>query len=286
MTDNKPVIAFGEIVWDIFPDKTVIGGAPLNVAYHLQAQKRESGIVSRVGEDELGKQTLRRVAELGVAVDGIQVDPQLPTGRVYVSFDENSEPGYEIVEPAAWDNIQAQELPQRLTPGSFHLVYGTLAQRSEASCQTLELLFDRAVRKFYDVNLRPPFTTRDRVAHSLTCADLVKVNREELRQLNDWFLLQEGDDRAVARRLIEAFDLEVVAVTNSAKGAALISCDEHVEHPGFSVTQADPVGSGDAFFSALIHCYLEGQALPDCLIAANKLGSWVASQSGATPQYP
>ncbi len=286
MVDDKPVIAFGEIVWDIFPDKTVLGGAPLNVAYHLHAQQRRTGIISRVGADQLGRETLTSIAELGVPVDAIQVDAELPTGQVYVTFNAAHEPRYEIVKPAAWDNVQLDALPGNLAENSYHLIFGTLAQRSAETRRTLDRVIAKADKKFYDVNLRPPFTTPDLVEASLAQADVVKVNREELQQLNGWFLHADGSDLNIGRKLLGKFAVDVLAITNADKGAALISADGHVEHPGFPVTQADPVGSGDAFFSALIHNYLQGLSLSTCLTAANRLGSWVASQPGATPKYP
>lgn len=282
----QPVIAFGEIVWDQFKDKTVLGGAPLNVAYHLQAQNWKSGLISRVGDDRLGVDTIEIIDRLGVEVSGIQKDDTLPTGLVLITLDQNKEPSFDIAEPAAWDNIQESEIPEELTEKPFHLVFGTLAQRNSVSRNTLFKLQQKARKKFYDVNLRPPFTSVDLVKASLQIADVVKVNLEELGQLDEWFM-QSGDDaRSVALLLIDMFQIDLLAVTNGDKGAFLINTDTFVHHPGFPAEVDDPVGSGDAFFSALIMGYLSKQSLQDCLINANRIGSWVASQPGATPEYP
>lgn len=284
--EHIPVISYGEIVWDQFPAQKVLGGAPLNVAYHLHAQKWPTGMISRVGDDAYGAEALQRIERLGIPIAAIQKDAELATGLVLVSFAANCEPCYEIVQPSAWDNIRESEVPETITHAPFHLVFGTLAQRNGVSRRTLQLLLSRAQQKFYDVNLRPPFDLPELVKDSLHAADVVKMTREELHQLNGWFLrLQEGED-IVARALIKMFGIATIAVTDGDKGASIYDSGHAYHHPGFPVAQADPVGSGDAFFSALIIGYLTGVPLQECLIRANRLGAFVASQAGATPEYP
>lgn len=281
------IISFGEIVWDQFEEASILGGAPLNVSYHLHAAGWPVRIVSRIGMDELGRETLRQIQELGLSVTTIQRDTDLPTGRVLVSLDEHNEPHFEIATPAAWDNIQVAPVISQLNNAPFHLVFGTLAQRNDSSRNSLHSLLAKADTKFYDVNLRPPYTKPELVLASLKVADVVKVNREELMSLADWFMEEKnGQVEDVGRELLKFFDLALLAVTNGDKGAELITRDKHVEHGGFKVNVTDPVGSGDAFFSALIHGYLSGQALDECLQMANQQGAWVASQQGATPLYP
>lgn len=280
------IISIGEIVWDQFAETTVLGGAPLNVAYHLQAQGWPAMIISRVGDDELGRTTIDKVKKLGLPVQGIQQDPVLPTGRVLVSLDARNQPHFDIAAPAAWDNIQLEEALSLVGDTRYHLVFGTLAQRNETSRQVIESLCDKALSRFYDVNLRPPYTPAGHVRRSLAAADVLKVNREELLTINDWFMKQGGPEEDIAGSLLTTFDLSLLAVTDGANGARLITRNRSVFHPGFPVQTADPVGSGDAFFSALIIGYLSGLPLEVCLERANRAGAYVASQTGATPKYP
>ncbi len=280
------VISIGEIVWDQFAETTVLGGAPLNVAYHLHAQGWPAMIISRVGQDELGRATIDKIKQLGLPVQGIQQDPILPTGRVLVSLDARNQPHFDIAAPAAWDNIQLEETISLLGDTCYHLVFGTLAQRNKTSRRVIEKLCDKARSRFYDVNLRPPHTPAQHVRRSLAAADVLKVNREELLTLNDWFIKQKGPEEDMAGALLAAFDLSLLAVTDGANGARLITRRRSVFHPGFPVRAADPVGSGDAFFSALIIGRLSGLPLDVCLERANRAGAYVASQTGATPEYP
>ncbi len=284
---NKLIVSFGEIVWDQFNNTEILGGAPLNVAYHLQASGQPVRIVSRIGRDALGQKTLEQVKELDLAVNGIQQDSNLPTGRVVVSLDRDNEPHFEIAAPAAWDNIELEATLQVLKDEPFHLVFGTLSQRNEVSRKSLHSLLQKADTKFYDVNLRPPYTPPDTVRSSLHSATIVKVNRDELKTLATWFLKNDdGRVEGISRELLTTFNLSLLAVTDGGNGAHLITMDEHVKHQGFPVQVADPVGSGDAFFAALINSYLSDLPIGESLLAANKNGAWVASQQGATPRYP
>jgi len=243
-------------------------------------------IISRVGQDELGRATIDKIKQLGLPVQGIQQDPVLPTGRVMVSLDARNQPHFDIAGPAAWDNIQLEETLSLLGDTCYHLVFGTLAQRNKTSRRVIERLCGKARSRFYDVNLRPPHTPAEHVRRSLAAADVLKVNREELLTINDWFIKQKGPEEDMAGALLAAFDLSLLAVTDGANGARLITRQRSVFHPGFPVQAADPVGSGDAFFSALIIGYLSGLPLDVCLERANRAGAYVASQTGATPEYP
>lgn len=277
------IFSIGEIVWDIFTDKEILGGAPLNVAYHLARLGREVTLVSRLGTDELAAPTLARIAELGLGTTHIQQDDELPTGRVMVSVNEQNEPRFDIVAPAAWDRIEPLS-PSVLPNTPFHLVFGTLAQRAEKSRATIRSLWPLADITFYDVNLRPPFTTPDLVLDSLAAADVVKLNDQELHMAADWAGLAAGTLQERARSFFARYELLALAVTRGAKGSLLV-CEEGLfEHPGFPVKVVDTVGAGDAFFAALIDGIINRDPWTDCLERANRRGSLVAGRSGATPE--
>ncbi|MCK5192731.1 MAG: carbohydrate kinase, partial [Desulfobulbaceae bacterium] len=158
------IISVGEIVWDIFGNKQILGGAPLNVAYHLIQLGQQVKLVSRVGSDNLAASTLKQIIDIGLSADDIQQDDALPTGQVVVTVGENNEPSFDIIAPAAWDAIGKINIENK---GPYHLVFGTLAQRSERTRETIRSLWTGADIKFYDVNLRPPFTPPELVLNSL-----------------------------------------------------------------------------------------------------------------------
>jgi fructokinase len=97
------------------------------------------------------------------------------------------------------------------------------------------------------------------------------------------FELEHHREEDSARRLLSLHDLKLVCITRGNGGSLLISAGECSGHPGFRVKVADTVGAGDAFTAALVHGYLRGTSLAQINENANRVGAWVASQSGATP---
>lgn len=275
-------ITIGEAVWDIFPERRVLGGAPVNVAYHLHGLGQEVGVITRVGADELGDRTLGSLAALGLKVGGVQRG-EPPTGRVNVTFGANHEPRFEIATPAAWDNIDPAEAENFIGGRPFKLVFGTLAQRDERSRRAIRSLWAGAEQRFYDVNLRPPHTPRTIVEESLAAADLVKVNADELLELGGWHNSGGRDRKDIALALMEYYNIAVLVVTEGGSGAWLLAGSEFFEAAARPVKVADTVGAGDAFFAALLAGQAAGLSWPDCLARANERGGYVASQPGATP---
>lgn len=281
---SDEILCVGEILWDALPDGLFLGGAPFNVACHLRALGREVSFVSRVGDDRLGKEALRRTRVRGLETDLVQVDDSLPTGFVQVELGGTGEPDYKILEPAAWDAITLTDLLQHHVQQAEALVYGSLAQRAATSRRTIQRLCEAEVLRVFDVNLRPPFVDRTVIEESLEAADVVKFNDEELRRLQEWFGLSEGVD-ATAADLADTFGCRVVCVTGGPEGAWLWREGSFWHQPGYEPEVADPVGAGDSFLAALLVGLLtdrDGDVILDC---ANRLGAYVAAHSGAFPAY-
>ncbi|MBU0729306.1 MAG: carbohydrate kinase [Proteobacteria bacterium] len=280
------IIAVGEVVWDMFPDgRKVLGGAPVNVAYHLHTLGVEIGIISRIGSDILGEATVEKFKALGLPLDGLQRG-DLPTGEVQVTVDGNNEPHFEIIAPAAWDNLDEGLAMDFAGDSKFDLVFGTLAQRDSRSRNVIGKLRAKASRRFYDVNLRPPFTTPELVLDSLGQNDIAKVNGHELLKIAGWSGCGGESKKDSARNLLERFDIKVLVVTEGSRGAWLVTGDQYFEDSGVKVEISDTVGAGDSFFAALIEGYVKGVPWAESLARANKRGAYVASQNGATPQMP
>lgn len=282
---SDELLCVGEILWDALPEGLFLGGAPFNVARHLHALEENVVFVSRVGDDLLGEEALRRLRAHGLDAEPIQVDDSLPTGFVRVDLIEaTGEPNYEILEPAAWDAIALLDPLQRRAEQAEALVYGSLAQRHTSSRQTIQQLWEADALCVFDVNLRPPFIDQDVIEASLRAADVVKLNDDELRRLQEWFDLADGTEAAISD-LAETFGCKAVCVTWGSEGARLWSDGQQWSHPGYSVDVADTVGAGDAFLSALLSGLLADHEGRHALNLANRLGAYVASRSGALPAY-
>jgi fructokinase len=280
------VVGLGELLWDLLPAGKQLGGAPANFAY-VTSLLGDNGIpASRLGEDALGAAAIQRLGELALPTEYIQKDTGHPTGTVQVEVDSAGQPCFEISELVAWDFLEWTPQWQVLAQQADAVCFGSLAQRSERSRATIHrfMLASRpdAVRVF-DVNLRQSFYSAQILSESMRLATLIKLNHEELPRVMRLFELDHHHEEHSARRLLSLHDLKLVCVTRGNGGSLLMSSDECSEHPGFRVKVADTVGAGDAFTAALVHGYLRGTSLAQINENANRVGAWVASQSGATP---
>jgi fructokinase len=279
---SSEILCVGEVLWDALPEGLFLGGAPFNVACHLRAAGLPATMVSRVGDDRLGEEVIRRAERYGVGVDLIQVDPTLPTGFVRVAVDDAGNPAYEILAPAAWDAIATTEALLRRAADARAIVFGSLAQRDATSRATIERLWESSATMVLDVNLRPPHDDREIVRRSLRRADVVKLSVPELERVAEWFGLR-GDARAKVSALAEQFRCTLVCLTRGSDGAALWHEGTWTEHPGFEVEVRDTVGAGDAFLAVLLAGLLAGGSDASLLQNANLIGAYVATQYGAVP---
>jgi fructokinase len=279
---SKPVCVFGEVLFDCFPDgREVLGGAPFNVAWHLHAFGQSPLFISRVGDDEAGCRIQEAMSAWGMRLEGLQVDPKHPSGRVTVTL-EDGEPSYEIVADSAYDFITADQLPEVDAGLVYH---GSLALRNGVSRAALERLKHQAgATVFVDVNLRSPWWERESVLALLEDADWAKLNRDELALLGD----SGADEIASAERFRIVHGLQGLVLTRGAAGAvALEKGAEPVEvRPEPVARVVDAVGAGDAFAAILILGLRVGWPLATTLEHAQAFASELVQRRGATLSDP
>ncbi len=279
MARHEQSVIFGEVLFDRFPDGSVVlGGAPFNVAWHLNAFGQSPLLISRVGNDPLGRRIRDAMREWGMATAGLQMDSQHPTGSVDVSF-EGGEPHYDIVADRAYDHIDPGAMPP-LQPSLIY--HGTLALRQADSADALSALKQRhAAPVFVDINLRPPWWNQRTVADLLAGARWVKLNADELSQV-------AGHDKVVQQQIEALFShpgIEVLIVTRGAQGAEILTRDAgtiRVEPTPAEVV--DTVGAGDAFASAFILGLLHAWPLDTIGARAQEFASALVRVRGATVQ--
>ena len=285
---DKPysVIGLGELLWDVFPKGKELGGAPANFAYMTSLLGDQGIVASRVGSDALGRTAGRRLERIGLRSKYLQIDTKYPTGTVKVQVDPAGQPTFEIAESVAWDFFEWTPEWQRLASTADAVCFGSLAQRSSQSRATIRSFLKevgRGTTRVFDVNLRQAFYSADTLAESMKLTDIVKLNQEELPVVVKLLGHTFQDDERAARWLRDSYNLRIVCVTRGARGSLLVSGNDVSEHPGCRVVVADTVGSGDAFTAALVYHYLRRGSLATLNEAANRMGAWVASQTGATP---
>jgi fructokinase len=274
-----PVI-FGEVLFDCFPDgPAVIGGAPFNVAWHLQAYGLSPLMISSIGEDELGQRVRDAMTGWQMNRQGLQTDSEHPTGSVKIEFIDG-EPHYTIVEHRAYDHIDRARLPA--IDSASVLYHGTLALRNRPSREALEDLRNRLdAMVLLDVNLRDPWWRKEDVLACTDASDWVKLNEDELQLLGG----DDGNDhRSRAQRFLQHHDLAGLVVTLGEKGAFACTAQggfAEVEPAGLSEV-VDTVGAGDAFTSVLILGLSREWPLGLILQRAQDFAARVVAQRGAT----
>lgn len=274
---------FGEVLWDILPAVRLPGGAPMNVAYHLNQLRVPAAMISRVGNDPPGNEILQFIASKGVNTSFIQRDETYATGTVLATLNGN-EVSYEIIEPVAWDFIQYSMQLQKLVASSRYFIFGSLVARNEKSRQTLFELLETAPYKILDINLRSPHYEKKVLEYLMQHADMLKLNDQELQLLGEWYGFA-GNEKERMEALQQKFHLNTIITTRGAKGAAVLHDGACYEHAGFKVKVADTIGSGDAFLAGFISKFVQGSHPAEALEFACKIGAFVASCSGACPPY-
>lgn len=278
---RNQVHVFGEVLFDHFPDGSrVLGGAPFNVAWHLQAFGLSPRFISRVGDDQDGARIKSAMREWGMCLSGLQTDRKLSTGRVSVSL-EDGEPAYEIVHPAAYDAIAH---PDELSSAGM-VYHGSLALRDPASREALgEICAAGAGLVFMDVNLRPPWWRRDQVLRWVSAADWVKLNAHELNLLSE---SRAGPAEAPCDFLAQ-HELQGLVLTHGSDGAELFAPGgvRHSVKPEGETRVKDTVGAGDAFSSVMILGLMLDWPAAVSLRRAQQFASAIVGRRGATVDDP
>lgn len=300
------ILTFGELLWDLFPDKKEIGGAPLNFSAYLAKMGENISLISAVGKDGLGKDALKLASEYGICCDFIK-ENDYPTGIVNITT-KNDTPKYDIVTGAAYDHIDLSgDILERLK--EFDVFYfGTLAQRSTVSRNTLRTILSARTFKeiFCDINIRQRYYDAQTLELCLKYATVLKFSREEIGVFEELNLTQAkaapysgaANDcldfcREIRRKYSNGKDrdyneIKVIIITLDKDGSILYDAarDKMIKSQKPEGEVVSAVGAGDSFFACFAHHYLKGSPLKECIGKAAKLSSYVITQFGAVCDYP
>ncbi|MBQ4101619.1 MAG: hypothetical protein IJC85_01890 [Oscillospiraceae bacterium] len=281
------LLAFGEILFDCYPDKRFLGGAPLNLAAHAVRCGAEAFLLSAVGKDKAGREAIRGAKAFGVRTDFIQTVPDFPTGYCQITLDENALPSYDLAEHVAYDHIP---LPTFDRDARFDLLsFGTLALREEDNRRTLKKLLDLCVCQevFVDLNLRPPFDSEEAVCFALKQATILKINREEAEVLADLFSLEQTKGiEALLTQLQEKFPrLKLLLLTLGAEGSAAFDAvnGQFFTAKAIPARLVSTVGAGDSYSASFLTRLFAGASIPDAMDFASEVSAHVVSFPEAVP---
>lgn len=279
MNNQFPIHIFGEVLFDHFPDGSrVLGGAPFNVAWHLQAFGLSPHFISRIGDDVEGQDITALMTDWGMSLDNVQIDTHHPTGSVRVDIHEG-EPQYDIVADSAYDFITADSLEPTATQGILY--HGSLAIRNpvaRAALQTAKAQHQGNI--FIDVNLRTPWWHKETLIPLLYDAYWVKLNEAELAELCP----KQTDLETAMQAFCTQFDIDTLVVTRGAKGAMAWNKQQQLVSikPPATTNVIDTVGAGDAFSALLLLGLSKQWSIEIILERAQAFATELVTRRGAT----
>jgi fructokinase len=282
------VLAVGEILWDLLPAGRQLGGAPANFIQHARALGADAGLVSRVGDDELGREAVARLCARGVDTDLIQVDPLAPTGTVGVEIGADHQPQFTIHENVAWDRIAVEDAALAAVRDADAVCYGSLAQRTAEGAAAVRRLVRASnpdALRIFDINLRPPFVQPEVIRESLELATVLKLNNHELPVLAA-MLGMGGTEERQLDELVRRYSLRLIALTRGGQGSLLVGAKGRSEQPAVAVDVVDTVGAGDAFTAALVVGLLHAWPLQETNRLAADVAAFVCTRPGGAPELP
>lgn len=282
------IAGIGELLWDVLPNEETLGGAPVNFAYHINALGAIGIPISTVGDDDRGHKACEALAGKGVNTSAISVNQPYPTGYVDVLLNDAGIASYRFPNDVAWDHLEINDVARELQKELDAICFGTLVQRSDQAQRVVQNYLsglDSNTLKIYDVNLRQRFYSANVIEESLTQANIVKLNDEELTILAN--LLNIGtEESTVLQTLLNQFSLEMVILTRGADGSLLMTPRQVSELRGAKTTVVDTIGAGDSFTAAVAIGYLQKRPLEDIHAKADTLAAYVCSRRGAMVEVP
>ncbi|NUO83744.1 carbohydrate kinase [candidate division KSB1 bacterium] len=282
------LVGIGEVLWDIYQDQRHLGGAPANVVMNAHQLGLHGVLVSRVGDDGMGKELVRTLTQRGLATDYVQLDRKKGTGTVLVSLDIKGVPSFRCSHDVAFDYLAYNAKLKELAPQADAVVFGTLAQRSKVARQTILDFLQSATKaiKILDVNARASEAhLQVLIPASLEQADVVKLSKEEVGLIARVLRREGGSIAHFAEYLIKQYQLQLVAITYGAEGCELFNAHESCRLPALPIQVTDTTGAGDAFTAGMVYQLLHKASLREIAEFANLVASFLCTQRGATPHY-
>lgn len=253
MSDSFVVV--GESLVDVVvpadggPRHNAVGGSCLNVAVGLARLDVPTVLVTRIGDDDLGRLVVEHVLASDVALAEGSVVPGHTTSTATAHLDAHHAATYEF--DLVWD-LPAQDLPE----GTIGVHVGSLGASLEPGRAAVVDLVRRAadadVFVSYDPNIRPAFLhDRDKtwaeVVEIAAMAQLVKLSDEDLRLLRP-----DVPEDEVCRELLAGAGTELVVLTRGPQGAVAFTEGATLPIPAPPTDVVDTVGAGDSFMAAML----------------------------------
>ncbi|GJN41833.1 5-dehydro-2-deoxygluconokinase [Corynebacterium ammoniagenes] len=302
LTSAHEVLSIGRLGVDIYPHQSgvgledvstfgkYLGGSAANVSVAAARHGRNSALLSRVGNDPLGKYLLRELDRLGVDNQYVGTDPTYKTPLTLCEiFPPDDFPLYFYREPKAPDMCIESSDVNLDDVREADILWFTLTGLSEEPSRGAhrEILNTRARRShtIVDLDYRDMFwgtkeEATEQAQWALDHATVAVGNKEECE-----VAVGETDPVRAGKSLLDR-GVKLAIVKQGPKGVLGMTEDETVEVPAIWVDVVNGLGAGDAFGGALCHGLLSGWPLAQILRFANAAGSVVSGRLECSTAMP
>lgn len=275
------IVCFGEVLWDIYPDRIEIGGAPFNVYYRLHSLGNNVKIISSIGDDDLGLKARNFFKKNNLNSEFISIDKEHKTGQVKIQL-ESGEPSYNIVDNVAWDFIPINK--EYTSEKLDYLIFGSLAVRKDKSFETLKEIIRKSKFNILDLNIRQEYYKKDKLHYLLNSSDFLKINMDELFVLRDLFNIKYHETEDIAQKIFSKFNLKYICLTNGSVNSSVFDGNKFIYVESLKVESIDNVGAGDNFLASFIDEYfIKKNSLKSSLKIASIYGAITTTKKGAIP---
>ncbi len=277
------ITAIGEILFDVYPTYKKLGGAPFNFIYHVWKLTNNGKFISRIGNDNEGKEIIEFLEKQQFDTNYIQIDDSVNTGSVNVNLDDKKVPTFDIIENRAYDFIEHRPELDDLIKKSDLLYFGTLAQRNETSRNTISTLTQNAKKVFCDINIRQNYYTKEIIHKSLEASSAVKLNVDEFELINGLLIGNDYELKKTAYKIIDIYNLDLLCVTLGSEGSYLFKGNEESFHKTEVKNIVDTVGAGDAYAAIMSLGYLMKWGIEKTNQLASEFAAEICKIKGAVP---
>jgi fructokinase len=278
------ITAIGEILFDIYPENKLLGGASFNFIYHIWKLTGNANFISSIGNDDNGKEIMNHLNSTGFSTKYISVDEEHPTGTVHVKLREDKTPQFTMSSENSSDFLEINESINQLIKNQTDLLYfGTFSQRNKTTRNTINSLLGKRIKYFCDLNLRHNFYTKNIIETALIASNVVKVNENELNIISKEIYGSDPRSNLLAQKIIQDFAIDLLCVTRGENGATLITKNEENRYKISLPDPVDTLGAGDAYAAILCLGYLNNLPLKEINIIANRFAADICMVDGAIP---
>ena len=285
-----------------------VGGSPTNMATGTARLGLKSALITRVGDEHMGRFLREELAREGVDVRGVKTDPERLTALVLLGIrDEHHFPLIFYRENCADMALCEDDIdPAFIAEARAVVATGTHLShpRTEAAVlKALRLARETGAQTALDIDYRPNLwglaghgageerfiasaAVTARLQKALHLFDLIVGTEEEFH------IAGGSTDTIAALRAVRAVSGATLVCKRGPMGAAAFTgaipdtLDQGEAGPGFPIEVFNVLGAGDGFMSGLIKGWLDGEPWPVALTYANACGAFAVSRHGCTPAYP